>query len=226
MDSGGHRASQDLHSLPPWDDSPLPSGGLRRFLNRTTSTASLNTINTLLPQYSERTRSDQEGNTIALWGNDLVAHRETTHLQADDSDTGTLAGGTFHSENSNPRGSVASVPPRYSFVPPRYSHLFGVPAQQVTADGVSRTEHTYNICSGLKNKPWATLRVLSQPPLDASPRHQKFPRFSSGDMIAGLIEFTLDRPQTVNSVTVSVGLDYLSGMYNVLILYVRSMGAS
>ena len=205
MDSADHRASQDLPSLPPRDDSPLPSSGLRRFLNRTTSTASLNTINTLLPQYSELTISDQEANTVALWGDDLGVHRETIHSQADDSDT-TLAGGPSHSENSNPRVSIASVPPRYSFVPPRYSH---VPAQQVTTEGVSRTEHTYSICSGLKNKPWATLRVFSQPPLKASPRNQKYPRFSSGDMIAGLIEFTLDSPQTVNSVTVSVGLDYL-----------------
>jgi hypothetical protein len=223
MDSAGHRASQDMHSLPPWVDSPetgsLPLGGLRRFLNRTTSTASLNTINTLLPQYSERTIS-------ALWGDDLGAHSETIHSQADDNDSRTLSGGASHSENSNPRVSVVSVPPRYSFVPPRYSHLFEIPAQQVTAEGVSRTEHTYSICSGLKNRPWATIRVFSQPPLGASPRHQKFPRFSNGDMIAGLIEFTLDSPQTVNSVTVSVGLDYLSGMHSVLILFVRSVGAS
>jgi len=191
MDSAGHRASQDLHTLPPMVDSPetgsLPSGGLGRFLNRTNSTASFGTINTLLPQYSEQIISDQEANTIALSGDHVGAERETTH-----------------SENSNPRLSVASVPPRYSFVP-RYSHLFGVPAQQVTTEGVSRTEHTYSICSGLKNKPWATLRVFSQPPLGASPGHQKFPRFSSGDMIAGLIEFTLDSPQTINSITVSVG---------------------
>lgn len=198
----GHRASQNLHSLPPCDDSPLPLGVqlLGRFHNRT-STASLDTINTLLPQYSVL---DQETDTVALWGDDLGAHRELTHSQADDSDTGTLAGGVSHSENSNRRVSVASVPPRYSFVPPRYSHLFDVLSQQVTEEGVSRTEHTYSICSGLKNKPWATLRVFSQPPLDASPRHQKFPRFSSGDIIAGLIEFTLDSPQTVNSITVSV----------------------
>lgn len=198
----GHRASQNLHSLPPCDDSPLPLGVqlLGRFHNRT-STASLDTINTLLPQYSVL---DQETDTVALWGDDLGAHRELTHSQADDSDTGTLAGGVSHSENSNRRVSVASVPPRYSFVPPRYSHLFDVLSQQVTEEGVSHTEHTYSICSGLKNKPWATLRVFSQPPLDASPRHQKFPRFSSGDIIAGLIEFTLDSPQTVNSITVSV----------------------
>jgi len=36
----------------------------------------------------------------------------------------------------------------------------------------------------------------------------------------------LDSPQAVNSVTVFVGLDYLSGMHNVLILFVRSMGPS
>jgi len=173
-------------------DSPetgsLPSGALRRFLNRTTSSASLGTINTLLPQYSEQIISDQEANTIALSSDDLgPGHRETTH-----------------SENSHPRLSVASVPPGYSFVP-RYSHLFGVPAQQVTTEGVSRTEHTYSIGSGLKNKPWATFRVFSQPPFDASLGHQKYPRFSSGDMIAGLIEFTLDSPQTINSITVSVG---------------------
>ena len=110
MDSADHRASQDLPSLPPRDDSPLPSSGLRRFLNRTTSTASLNTINTLLPQYSELTISDQEANTVTLWGDDLGVHRETIqHSQADDSDT-TLAGGPSHSENSNPRVSIASAP--------------------------------------------------------------------------------------------------------------------
>lgn len=96
----GHRASQNLHSLPPCDDSPLPLGVqlLGRFHNRT-STASLDTINTLLPQYSVL---DQETDTVALWGDDLGAHRELTHSQADDSDTGTLAGGVSHSENSNP----------------------------------------------------------------------------------------------------------------------------
>ncbi|EDR05590.1 uncharacterized protein LACBIDRAFT_302914 [Laccaria bicolor S238N-H82] len=108
-------------------------------------------------------------------------------------------------QNRSARASVASPSPlRYSSAPPRYSSVFGVSAQQVTTEGVSHTERTYNICSGLKNKPWVTFRVLSQPSLGASSRHQDFPRFSSGDMVAGLIELTLDSPQTINSITVSL----------------------
>ena len=79
-----------------------------------------------------------------------------------------------------------------------------MPAQNVTTEGLPRTEHTYNICSGLKNKPWATFRVFSDPPVGIVQKHQEFPRFSGGDKIAGLIKLTLDNPQTVNLITVSV----------------------
>jgi hypothetical protein len=190
-----HRASRQ---------HPVTAESLNKFPHRIITTASLNSIGTGLPRYStlgsQQPISDHDG--------ELYADGETINLRSrtDDGITAPAVEDAPPQNRLSARASVASAsPPRYSFAPPRYSSVFGVSAQQVTTEGVSRTEHTYNICSGLKNKPWVTFRVFSQPPLGASSRHQDFPRFSSGDMVAGLIEFTLDSPQTINSITVSVG---------------------
>jgi hypothetical protein len=212
MDSE-HRASGQ-HSPPPRSDYPdtgsLSSYAQNRFINRTISTVSLNSI-THLPRYSvhESQRPlDQEDDASTLRDDDLYTHAETTPspFGANDSDVKTTSPESAPlQDNSNARASVASLlPPQYSSIPPRYSGTIGIPAQNATAEGLPRTEHTYNICSGLKNKPLATFRVFSDPPVGVVQKHQKFPRFSGGDKIAGLIELTLDNSQTVNSITVSV----------------------
>ena len=169
-----------------------------------TTTASLNSIGTRPPRYSalgsQQSISNHDGELYA--DGETIGPRSTT----DDGITTPPVEDASPQNRLSARASVASaLPPRYPFTPPRYSSVFAISAQQVTTQGVSRSEHTYNICSGLKNKPWVTFRVFSQPSLGASSRHQDFPRFSSGDIVAGLIEFTLDSPQTINSITVSVG---------------------
>jgi len=180
MDSE-HRASGQ-HSRPPWSDSPdtgsLSSNAQSRFINRTISAASLNSI-TRLPLYSVyegQQQLDQEVDASTLHDNDLHTHDETTPSQftAIDSVKTTSAKSAPLQDNSNVRASVASLPlPQYSSIPPRYSGAFGIPAQNVTAEGLPRTEHTYNVWNGLKNKPWATLRVLSDPPVGVVQKHQK-----------------------------------------------------
>ena len=169
-----------------------------RFINRTISVASLNSI-TRLPRYSVHEGQqplDQEVDTCPLRGDDLYTHEETTSSQftANDSDVKTpSAESASLQDNHNIR---ASAIPFWRF---RHSsparHNRGAPA---------RTEHTYNICSGLKNKPWAAFRIFTDPPVGVVQKHQKLPRFSGGDNIAGLIELTLDSSQTLNSITVSV----------------------
>lgn len=211
MDSE-HRASGQ-HSPPPWSDSPdtgsLSSNAQRRFISRTISTASLNSI-TRLPRYSVNEGQQplhQEVDAITLRDDDLYTHHETTPSQftANDSVKTPSAQSAPPQDNSNVRASVSSLSlPQYSSISPRYSSVLYIPAQNLTAEGLPRTEHTYNICSGLKNKPWATFHIFSEPPVGAQ-KHQKLPRFSGGDMVAGLIEFAPDSSQTVNSITVSVG---------------------
>ena len=191
----GHPASRQ-HSL-----TAEPTN---RFPHRITARASLNSIDTRLPRYS--VLGSQQ--PISDHDSELNADGETISPQSttDDGITAPPVEDASPQNRLSARASVASAsPPRYSFAPPRYSRVFGAPAQQLTTEGVSHTEHTYNICSGLKNKPWVAFRIFSQPSLGASSRHQDFPRFSSGDMVSGLIEFTLDSPQTINSITVSVG---------------------
>ena len=190
----GHRASRQ-HSLTA--ESP------NKFPHRIVTTASLNKrIGTRLPRYSALGRQQSISDRELHANGETADSRSTT----DDGITTPPAEDASPQNRLSARALVASAsPPRYSFAPPRYSSVFGISAQQVTTEGVSCAEHTYNICSGLKNKPWVTFRVFSQPSIGASPRHQDFPRFSSGAMVAGLIEFTLDSPQTINSITVSVG---------------------
>jgi len=191
----GQRASRQHSSTA---ESP------NKFPLRITTTASLNSIGTRLPRYSAL--GSQQ--SISGHNGELYAYGETIDPRSttDDGTTTPQVGDASPQNRLSSRASVASAShPRYSFAPPRYSSVFGVSAEQVTTERVSRTEHTYNICSGLKNKPWVTFRVFTQPSQGASSRHQDFPRFSSGDMVAGLIEFTLDSPQTINSITVSVG---------------------
>ena len=194
-----HRASRQ-HSLAA--ESP------NKFPHRITTTASHNNIGTRLPQYSalgnKKSISDPDGELYA--DGETINPRSTT----DDGLTTPPVKDASPPNGLSARASVTSASPlRYSSAPPRYSSVFGVSAQRATTEGVSRTEHTYNICSGLKNKPWVTFRIFSRPSLGASSKHQDFPRFSSSDMAEGLIELTLDSPQTINSITVSVG-PYLS----------------
>ena len=179
MDSE-HRASGQ-HSRAPWSDSPvtgsLSSNAQSRFINRTISTASLNSI-TRLPRYSVHPGQqplDQEVDTCPLRDEDLYTHDETTpsQLTANDSDVKTTSAESVPlQDNSNVRASTPSLSlPQYSSIPPRYSGVFGIPAQNVTTGGLPRTEHTYIICNGLKNKPWATFRVFSDPPVGVVQKH-------------------------------------------------------
>ena len=200
------------HSPPPWSESPdsgsLTSNVRDRLIDRTVSIASLDTI-THLPRYSVlggQQSSDQEINANIILDDNPSTHDEiTSQFPANGGDIITTSEGASHRDGSS-SGTSSVSPPEYSSIPPRYSVVLGASAQQVTADsGLSRTEHTYNMCSGLKNKPWATFRIFSEPPVGATQKHQKLPRFSGGDMVAGLIEFAPDSSQTVNSITVSVG---------------------
>ncbi|EDR12159.1 uncharacterized protein LACBIDRAFT_311255 [Laccaria bicolor S238N-H82] len=206
MDSASASGQHSQESPPPWSESSdsesFTSNVLDRFVDRTISIVSLDSI-THLPRYSVsggQQPLDQEIDANII----LSTHGEiTSRCPADDGDITTTSGGVPHRDGSILRASPVS-PPHYSSTPPRYSGVFGASAQQITAEGLSRTEHTYNICSGLKNKPWATFRIFSEPPVGAAQKHQKFPRFSGGDMVAGLIEFASDSSQTVNSITVSL----------------------
>ncbi|EDR05670.1 uncharacterized protein LACBIDRAFT_329543 [Laccaria bicolor S238N-H82] len=187
--TAGHQLSPE-HSL----NAESPN----RFPHRTT--APLNRVGTRLPRYSalgsQQSISDYDVEPYA--DGETIDPRSTT----DDGITAPPVEDASSQNRLSARESVGSAsPPRYSFAPPRYSSAFGVSAQQVTT---GRAEHIYNICSGLKNKPWVTFRVFSQPSPGASSKHQDLPRFSSGDIVAGLIEFTLDSPQTINSITVSL----------------------
>jgi hypothetical protein len=205
-------ASQGQHSPPPWSESPdtesLTLNVRDRFTNRTMSIASLDSSITHLPRYSVlggQQSLDQEIDANIILDDDPSTQGETTsQFAANDGDIKTTSEDAPHRDRSS-LGASSMSPPRYSPIPPRYSGVFGASAQQITAEGLSRTEHTYNICSGLKNKPWATFRIFSEPPVGAAQKHQKFPRFSGGDMVTGLIEFAPDSSQTVNSITVSVG---------------------
>ena len=193
------------HSPPPWSESPnsgsVTSNVRDRFIDRTVSIASLDSI-THLPRYSvlggQQSLHQEIDANIILNDNPSTHGEITSQFPANDGDINTPSEGAPHRDGSSLGTSSVS--------PPRYSVVLGVSAQQVTADsGLSRTEHTYNICSGLKNKPWATFRIFSEPPVGATQKHQKLPRFSGGDMVAGLIEFAPDSSQTVHSITVSVG---------------------
>jgi len=199
------------HSPPPWSESPdtesLTSNVRDRLTNRTMSIVSLDSI-THLPRYSVlggQQSLDQDIDANIILDDDPSTHGETTsQFAANDGDIKTTSEDAPHRDGSS-LGASSVSPPQYSSIPPRYSGVFGASAQQVTAEGLSRTEHTYSICSGLKNKPWATFRIFSEPPVGVSQKHQKLPRFFGGDMVAGLIEFAPDSSQTVNSITVSVG---------------------
>ena len=179
MDSENRASGQ--HSRAPWSDSPdtgsLSSNAQSRFINRAISTASLNSI-TRLPRYSVHAGQqplDQEVDTCPLRDEDLYTHDETTpsQLTANDSDVKTTSAESVPlQDNSNVRASTPSLSLlQYSSIPPRYSGAFGIPAQNVTTGGLPRTEHTYIICSGLKNKPWATFRVFSDPPVGVVQKH-------------------------------------------------------
>ena len=106
---------------------------------------------------------DQEVDTCPLCDEDLYTHDETTPSQLTDNDSDvktTSAESVPLQGNSNVASTASLSLPQYSSIPRRYFGVFGIPAQNVTTGGLPRTEHTYNICNGLKNKPWATFRVV------------------------------------------------------------------
>lgn len=102
--------------------------------------------------------------------------------------------------------SSFAFPPRYSTAVrddlPRYSLVFQPRNNPPRAVLPTHCKHRFHIRNGgaHKNKPWATLTVFSK----ADVTTQKAPRFFGSDPVAGTIEFDIETPLTVNSITISL----------------------
>ena len=107
-------------------------------------------------------------------------------------------------------------PPRYSAAVrvhddnlPRYSLVFQPrnPPRAAVLPAHCLHKHRFHIRNSAahKNKPWATLTVFSKADVTA----QKAPRFFGSDPVAGTIELDIETPLTVNSITISVGVQLL-----------------
>lgn len=74
----------------------------------------------------------------------------------------------------------------------------------------SPTEHTYHLTGG-KSKPWATLKVQS-----AAQSAESIPVFLEGNVMNGLFELSLDKPDHVVEVGIVVSLQLRSEHYDKL----------
>lgn len=123
-------------------------------------------------------------------------------------------------EPSRPSGSQ---PPKYSMVdvssvdlneefppaPPRYSMILqhrrssdNTQTMPNPTPSPSQTKHEYHI--SYKNKVWAILTIFSR----WSTLTHPFPWFYGNDPVSGTVDFNLDSPQTINSITISVRSDH------------------
>lgn len=80
------------------------------------------------------------------------------------------------------------------------------PGDDNSHGSIGRQQHEFYMLSGSRNdtRVWATLKVTSRATTSNSSSTQKVPKFFGGDQITGCVQLDLNRPQTINSITVSV----------------------
>lgn len=91
--------------------------------------------------------------------------------------------------------------------PPRYAGSASVDLAEDRGrvDGAANSEYTFAIRSGLKSKPWATLRLYeAERPTSRAPKKGRHPRFSNADKMVGSVDLTLPNPETVKSIELLV----------------------
>ena len=83
------------------------------------------------------------------------------------------------------------------------------PDSPVTPSPSGPQVHEYHIKSG--GKVWATLKVMSRTSVGSSlsassslSSTQRVPRFTSSDLVQGILELNLETPQNINSINLSV----------------------
>ena len=76
--------------------------------------------------------------------------------------------------------------------------------QNVASGSSGPQVHEYHIKTGSKSNPWATLQVFSKCSTDSGSSGQKVPCFTSSDSVQGALQLTLDSPQNINSISLSV----------------------
>jgi len=186
----------------PVEPSPSPSPTRRRFFHRTLSTSSISDTFRFsrLPRYSFL------GTETSEVDSEYVS--QLPHAASDDSN----GGGPSNDPEAAPgddntiNAVIDTLPPSYGLAcQPQYfggGHNSINPAETHTE--APHIVHRYHIHSGFKNIPWATFRLFSRPFESPQQKSQKLPRFWGGDDIKGVIEFSLNSPQTVHSIAVTV----------------------
>jgi len=161
--------------------TPIPRSR-RGFFSRRLSTASvsssasISTVETVLPTYSV------EGPGLAEAASSI-----------DSIDTSPDVA-------SNARVNTPHGPFRYS-IPPQYSPASLKVEHQPDGISVQHIEHSFPMRG---NKPWATLYTFSRDLGEPQPKG-KFPRFWGGEAIAGTVDLDLKSPTTIQQISITVG---------------------
>lgn len=161
-----------MSSPPPSPSSPKFSGGSQSnrgsFFSRrlySSSSFSLASINTILPQYSAVDAIGPESPPLS-------------------------------DDRSHGSESISRISPRLK------SHNCSSPSGDAAGE---RFEYVFPI---RPNNSWCTLRLYTENQLAGHPKvthHKpKNPKFWGGQIIAGLLELELDRPQTIQSISLTV----------------------
>lgn len=189
----------------PVEPSPSSSPTRRRFFHRTLSTSTISDSFRFsrLPRYSflGTETSEVDGEYAS----------QPPHAASDDSNGGGLSNDleAAPGDDNTTNAFIDTLPPSYELASqPQHSTILGGDHNS-TNPAETHTEaphivHRYHIHSGFKNKPWATFCLFSRPFEAPQQKSQKLPRFLGGDDIKGLIEFSLNSPQTVHSIAVTV----------------------
>jgi hypothetical protein len=186
----------------PVEPSPSPSPTRRRFFHRTLSIGDSFRFSRL-PRYSFLGTETSEV--------DSEYASQLPHASSDDSNSGGLSNDpeTAPSDDNTINALIDTLPPSYDLASQtQYSTTFDGGHNSInpaeTPTEAPHLVHRYDICSGFKNKPWAVFRLFSRPIEAPQQKSQKLPRFLGGDDIKGVIDFSLNSPQTVHSIAVTV----------------------
>lgn len=98
---------------------------------------------------------------------------------------------THSLEDADASSSAVSLP---------HTRTHGLFPTHHSSNGIRRYHYHIN-GSKSKAEPWATLKVYSP---SSNLDEQNTPHFTNGDLIRGAVELTLDTPQNINSISLSV----------------------
>jgi len=143
------------------------------------SSASISTVETVLPTYSV----EGPGLAEAASSIDSIDSIDTSPDVAPNARVNTPHGPRRH-----------SIPPQYSPASLKVEH-------QPNGISVQHIEHSFPMRG---NKPWATLYTFSRDLGEPQPKG-KFPRFWGGEVIAGTVDLDLKSPTTIQQISITVG---------------------